>query len=122
MSPIRRLGVSGFINCSKPGLARMRHRPKIFCLDLKPNRIGFGHQPMAPMATIRWLCCWRPWAARIKTTGRFAVASGINPWRYVNPGINNPNSYDLWVQLVISGRTNLVCNWSKQTQLDSPLP
>jgi len=52
----------------------------------------------------------------------FFGTPNFNPWRYACPGTNNPNSYDLWVQLVISGRTNLVCNWSKQVQFDSPLP
>ncbi len=48
---------------------------------------------------------------------------GANPWRYnaSNP-TNNPGSYDLWVQLCIGGTTNLVCNWSKQVQLNNPLP
>jgi hypothetical protein len=50
------------------------------------------------------------------------AAPGINPFRYVYPGTNNPNSYDLWVQLVISGQTNLVCNWSKQVQINTSLP
>jgi hypothetical protein len=47
---------------------------------------------------------------------------GLNPWRYVSPGVNNPNSYDLWIQLVISGQTNLICNWSDQILINSPLP
>lgn len=48
---------------------------------------------------------------------------GLNPWRYVssNP-TNNPGRYDLWVQLKIGNKTNLVCNWSKQAQVNSPLP
>jgi prepilin-type N-terminal cleavage/methylation domain-containing protein len=45
-----------------------------------------------------------------------------NPFRYVYPGVNNPGSYDLWVQLVINGQTNLVCNWSREVQINSPLP
>ena len=49
-------------------------------------------------------------------------ASGLNPFRYVYPGVNNPNGYDLWVQLVISGQTNLICNWSRQVVINSPLP
>ena len=48
--------------------------------------------------------------------------SGLNPFRYVYPGVNNPGGYDLWVQLVISGQTNLICNWSRQVQINSPLP
>lgn len=47
---------------------------------------------------------------------------GINPFRYVYPGVNNPGGYDLWVQLVINGKTNLICNWSRQVQINSPLP
>jgi prepilin-type N-terminal cleavage/methylation domain-containing protein len=49
-------------------------------------------------------------------------AAGINPFRYVYPGVNNPGGYDLWVQLVISGQTNLICNWSRQVQINSSLP
>ncbi len=49
-------------------------------------------------------------------------ASGLNPFRYLYPGVNNPGSYDLWVQLVINGQTNLICNWSRQVQINSPLP
>ena len=48
--------------------------------------------------------------------------SGVNPFRYLYPGVNNPGSYDLWVQLVISGKTNLICNWSRQVIINSPLP
>ena len=48
--------------------------------------------------------------------------SSANPFRYVNPGINNPNSYDLWVKLVINGQTNLVSNWSQQVQHNTSLP
>ena len=52
-----------------------------------------------------------------------ASALGINPWRYnsSNP-TNNPGAYDLWIQLSISGKTNLICNWNKQVQYNSPLP
>jgi hypothetical protein len=37
----------------------------------------------------------------------------INPWRYnsVSP-VNNPKSYDLWVDILIGGKTNRICNWS----------
>ena len=46
----------------------------------------------------------------------------FNPFRYLYPGINNPNSYDLWVKLVINGQTNLVSNWSQQVQHNTSLP
>jgi prepilin-type N-terminal cleavage/methylation domain-containing protein len=39
----------------------------------------------------------------------------INPWRYnsLNP-TNNPQSYDLWVDLAIGSQTNRISNWNKQ--------
>ena len=44
----------------------------------------------------------------------------LNPWRYnsSNP-TNNPGSYDLWIQLSIAGQTNLICNWTKQVQINN---
>jgi len=48
----------------------------------------------------------------------------VNPWRYnsSNP-TNNPGSYELWIQLVFApGKSNLICNWTKQVQINSPLP
>lgn len=50
------------------------------------------------------------------------AASGLNPVRYVYPGTNNVGSYDLWVQLQISGKKYLVCNWSKSVQVNSTMP
>ena len=52
-------------------------------------------------------------------------AIDLNPWRYVSNSqnaTNNPGSYDLWVQLVMGRETNLICNWRKQVQINSPLP
>ena len=40
-------------------------------------------------------------------------APGLNPFRYANPGTNNPNSYDLWVDLQINGKINRINNWSR---------
>jgi prepilin-type N-terminal cleavage/methylation domain-containing protein len=50
-----------------------------------------------------------------------------NPFRYAYPGTNNPNGYDLWVQLSINStpanpRMYLVCNWSQQVLLNNPAP
>jgi prepilin-type N-terminal cleavage/methylation domain-containing protein len=37
---------------------------------------------------------------------------GVNTWRYnsVNP-TNNPESYDLWAEVVVAGKTNTYGNW-----------
>ncbi len=41
------------------------------------------------------------------------TGSKLNPWCYnsANP-TNNPNSYDLWLDVMIGGATNRICNWS----------
>ncbi len=44
-------------------------------------------------------------------------APNLNPFRYLYPGTNNPNSYDLWVDICIKGRTNRISNWSRQVQI-----
>jgi prepilin-type N-terminal cleavage/methylation domain-containing protein len=36
----------------------------------------------------------------------------MNPIQYIYPGTNNPSSYDLWVELHIGGKTNIVGNWT----------
>jgi prepilin-type N-terminal cleavage/methylation domain-containing protein len=114
------LGVSGFINCTKPGAVEDASAARNFLPDLTPNRIGIGITNVSYTAN--------PVSLLLAAVGgpdqsyRPLGGSGVNPWCYVSPGINSPNSYDLWVQLVISGRTNLICNWSKQVQLNSPLP
>ncbi len=43
-----------------------------------------------------------------------AVGGGnINPLRYVSSSpTNNPETFDLWVDLIVGGKTNRVCNWS----------
>jgi prepilin-type N-terminal cleavage/methylation domain-containing protein len=38
---------------------------------------------------------------------------GVNPWCYNSTGPKNNPTYDLWVDIVISGKTNRFCNWSK---------
>jgi prepilin-type N-terminal cleavage/methylation domain-containing protein len=113
-------GVSGFINCSKLGGGEDAPAARDFLPGLTPNRIGLGITNLIDTA--------HPVALLLAAVGgpdqnyRPLGGSGINPWRYVSPGVNNPSSYDLWVQLVISGRTNLICNWSKSVQSNIPLP
>ena len=51
-----------------------------------------------------------------------ANSPNVNPWRYACPGTSNPDSYDRWMKRSIGGKTYLLCNWSKQVQINSPLP
>jgi prepilin-type N-terminal cleavage/methylation domain-containing protein len=115
-------GVSGFINCTKPGSAEDAPAAKPFVADLKPNQFGVN------ITNSDKVVPGIPVALLLGTVGgpdpnyHPLNASGLNPWRYVSPGVNNPNSYDLWIQLSISGKKYLICNWSSQVQINNPLP
>jgi hypothetical protein len=115
-------GVSGFMNCSKAGSAEDARAAQNFLPGLKSSQISASITNGEP----------NPFKMIITAVGgpdmtynplAMTGTAGINPWRYnsSNP-TNNPGAYDLWVQLSISGKTNLVCNWNKQAQLNSPLP
>jgi len=114
-------GVGGFINCSKVGSSEDAPAAKNFLPGLKPKQFGINiinqfNFPNVPVALL---------LGSVGGPDQNYQPLGVvdeNPWRYVSPGVNNPNSYDLWIQLVISGKTNLICNWSKQVQVNSPLP
>jgi prepilin-type N-terminal cleavage/methylation domain-containing protein len=108
--------VSGFINCSKPGAGEDAAAAKIFISGLKPKQMGIITNNSVP--TLALLCTVGGPDPNYPFSG-----SDANPWRYnsSNP-TNNPGGYDLWIQLKIGGKLNLICNWSKQVQINSPLP
>jgi prepilin-type N-terminal cleavage/methylation domain-containing protein len=95
------MGVTGLANSSTtPQGTDDRPAPVAFLKDLKPAQLGSA-------SGVTNLLCSQEWT---KPGGNAA-----NPWRYVssNP-TNNPGTYDLWVDLWISGKTHRICNWSKQ--------
>ena len=110
-------GVGGFLNCTKGG-GEDAVSARNFLPELNSDRkavitVG-GSSVTVLIASV---------GGPLSTYQPGGLPSGVNPWRYVCPGVNNPNSYDLWVQLVINpGKTNLICNWSSQVQINSPQP
>jgi prepilin-type N-terminal cleavage/methylation domain-containing protein len=110
-------GVSGFINCSKSGSGEDAPPARNFLPGLNSNRFMSATNNTV-LATVLVASVGGP----DQNYRPFYGTPNFNPWRYVNPGANNPGSYDLWIQLVISGKTNLICNWNKQVQLNRPLP
>ena len=111
-------GVTGFINCDKGG-GEDYVAAKVFLPGLRANEIGSVTNP--PGSGIPGV------AILVSSVGgpdvKYQPLGGqnLNPWRYnsVDP-TNNPGGYDLWIQLRISGKTNLICNWSKQVQVNNP--
>ncbi len=113
-------GLGGFMNCNKAGASEDSKPAANFIHELSPRQIGTSTNTFNGNSvgiTILVGSVGGP-DATYKPLG----VSGLNPWRYVSPGANNPSSYDLWIQLVIGGKTNLVCNWSKEVQINNPLP
>jgi prepilin-type N-terminal cleavage/methylation domain-containing protein len=108
-------GVSGFINCTKSGDEESA-KAQNFLLGLRANRIGSVNNNGVMVSNL--ITTVRGPDVKYMPLG----VADVNPFRYVYPGVNNPNSYDLWVQLVFGGKTNLVCNWSKTVIINSPLP
>jgi prepilin-type N-terminal cleavage/methylation domain-containing protein len=119
---INAYGVSGFINCIKPGTGEDAVAAKNFLPDLKPNQIGLVSNNNA-LATVLLGSVGGPDPSTIYNPFYPSPGpAGVNPWRYVCPGTKNPSSYDLWINLSIAGTTNLVCNWSQQVQKNTTLP
>ena len=110
-------GVSGFINCNKPGSSEDTTSAKDFLTDLNSNQIHQNYTNNGVPITLLIGSAGGPDLA-YQPLG----VPGVNPWRYRYPGTNNPTSYDLWMQLRIAGTTNLICNWTKQVEINSPLP
>src|SRR5690348_17365980 len=83
--------------------------PMSFLKNLREPQVG---EPVPGDAHIKILVC----SVRLPSVSPSSPISGstLNPWRYVstNP-THNPGSYDLWVDLVIGGKTYRVSNWSK---------
>ena len=113
--------VRGALNCFK-GSGEDVAAARNFFYDLKPNQIG-----SLPMTN-----SFGGYAVNFLVTSVGGPDAsyqpmgfpGLNPFRYVpsSPANNNSGSYDLWIQLVINGKTNLICNWDKTVVLNSPLP
>jgi prepilin-type N-terminal cleavage/methylation domain-containing protein len=117
-------GVGGFMNCEKPGAPPDVPHAENFLPDLNSNQYGAvlintsagnGGTPVNLLVTP----VGGPDSAY---TPLGAWLMDVNPWRYAYPGTKNPGSYDLWIQLVIAGKTNLVCNWTKSVQINTSDP
>jgi prepilin-type N-terminal cleavage/methylation domain-containing protein len=85
-----------------------------FLNNLTPNQIGVLDPSTSGGQNIKLLVCSIPWPAD-KTPPPIATNPSLNPWNYISSHpTNNNGSYDLWVDLIIKGKTTRVCNWSTQ--------
>jgi prepilin-type N-terminal cleavage/methylation domain-containing protein len=118
-------GVGGFMNCSRASGSDEDSRPaQSFLPALKPGQFAVITTTAGGGNVFGALCSganadptYEPLPGNTTGTGRNA-----NPWRYLYPGINNPKTYDLWLQIVVGGKTNLICNWKDTPQINASLP
>ena len=109
-------GVGGFVNCSK-GSGDEITAAQGFLPGLSSRQIATINANGIPITNL------------VTSVGgpdaTYAPIPGypnVNPFRYLYPGVNNPNTYDLWVQLQISGTKYLICNWNTAHLKNDPAP
>ncbi|HEX7654544.1 MAG TPA: type II secretion system protein [Verrucomicrobiae bacterium] len=105
-------GVSGLMNITK-GSGEDAKAAKNFLPGLRPNQVGYFQAPNGNLISNLVTSVGGP-DDKYYPTG--------NPFRYQYPGTNNPNGYDLWVELKIGGKYYLVCNWNNSAQVNSIYP
>ncbi len=94
--------VRGFMNVTR-GSADDGKAARTYFEGIQPGQ----YAEFPPNTSIRLLTCSLP-----------SVANTINPWRYNSTSpTNNPGGFDLWVDVVIAGKTNRISNWSEQPQI-----
>ena len=102
--------VGGFLNCTRPGGGDDTPAATAFLGGLKPAQY-FEIVPGAPGVKI--------------LIGPSAPGNqAMNPWGYnsSNPAFN-PKTFDLWIDIIIAGKTNRISNWTDQVLIVShPYP
>ena len=116
LSTVFGAGVGGFMNCEKPGAPPDAPHARNFLTEQNTNQfaaVNIAGTPVNLLVT--------PLGGP-ETTYMPLKVSDVNPWRYSYPGTNNAGSYDLWIQLVIAGKTNLICNWTRTVEINTSIP
>lgn len=104
-------GVQGFANTSPRAHSDDQGAAATSFIDsLNPNQVGSIDPVNNPQ--IKILVCPIEWPAG--ATSPPIPNTQFNPWRYNSSHpTNNTGSYDLWVDLVIGGKTYQVGNWNQ---------
>jgi prepilin-type N-terminal cleavage/methylation domain-containing protein len=98
-------GIKGLANTTQPGgNPDESPRKQDFEQGIDPNLIATIPVPGGPV-TVEVLAS--------KLRGPMGYT---NIWHYSTgrPGNHNPNSYDLWLDVILGGKTNRICNWSSK--------
>ena len=115
--------VNGFMNFPSPARTSDDVTTAVpFLKEIRSAQVGnlvIGTQP----SVAALLVCSIPWSNDplqqiVPTTGNpHALQVGLNPWRYVSSHpTNNPNTYDLWIDIPVRGKMYRINNWSSKPQ------
>ncbi len=100
--------VSGFLNCARTGGDEAVNAVS-FLKGLKPGQFLAITNGTSPVPVCNLLGANLDGPLIYKN----AVGAKLNPWRYNSSSpTNNPNSFDLWIDVDAGGKTNRICNWS----------
>ncbi len=118
MSSVFGPNVKAFMNCTQPGGGDEKRSAMAFLSQLKPGQIARLSNTSVPAAPplpnqVAFLVCSVPTPRSL--TPAFLGTPGLTPINYVssNP-TNNPATYDLWIDIMIGGKTNRICNWNQK--------
>jgi prepilin-type N-terminal cleavage/methylation domain-containing protein len=105
-------GIAGFVNCTRAGGGDDFAAAHPFLANLKPGQYGFLANGAGLLtSSVEWPPGLGPVIA--------GAPAGMNPIRYNSSSpTNNPNSYDLWVDVVIGNKTNRISNWSENPEIN----
>lgn len=110
-------GRGGFVNCgTKGGGDDNAQAASVFLRKLPPKQYAdLGTIP----PTIRVLTCTIDWPEKLGSLMKIPNLPGANPWRYDCSSTNrfNPDGFDLWVDILVGGKTNRISNWSETPTL-----
>ena len=93
----------GFVNSTQD-----QNENPVFSQSFSPGQ--YAEVSSSPNKIVELLVCPVPGPNMVKNLN---TGAELNPWNYnsSNP-TNNPNSFDLWVDVSIGSKTNRICNWS----------
>jgi prepilin-type N-terminal cleavage/methylation domain-containing protein len=101
--------IDGVINCTK-GSAEEGTKAQNFLSGLSQSRFAASSSGGKPIASL--VTSVRGPDSNYQPVG----VQDVNPFRYVCPGTNNPNSYDLWIDLQFKGKVYRISNWNSTVQ------
>lgn len=98
--------VAGFVNCTPPGGGDEGRFASTFIHDLKPGQYAILTNNASE---VRYLISSVP-----SPNSGFLGTQNLTPINYNSSSpTNNPGTYDLWIDIPISGKTNRICNWNR---------